>query len=46
MKKFKISLTILLLIFFKNNLHANNTEIFKKIDVFGEVLEKINTRYR
>ena len=45
MKKFKISLTILLLIFFKNNLHANNTEIFKKIDIFGEVLEKINKEY-
>ena len=45
MKKFKLFLILFLLLGFKNNLLANSTEIYKKIDLFGEVLDKINKEY-
>ncbi len=46
MRKLKISLIIFFLFITKNNLYANNNEeIYKKIDLFGEVIEKINKEY-
>ena len=45
-KKFiLISLTILLFIFSKISLAANDENIYDKIDLFGEVLDKINKEY-
>ena len=42
----KISLLIFSLILFKSNLSlSNETDIYKKIDLFTEVLEKINKDY-
>ena len=42
----KISLLIFCLILFKSNLSlSNETDIYKKIDLFTEVLEKINKDY-
>ena len=44
----KISYTIFFLILFLSNLKvlsANETDIYKKIDLFSEVLEKINNEY-
>ena len=44
----KIHLVISLFIhslFFSNYLYANENDIYKKIDLFGEVLEKINEEY-
>ena len=42
----KIFLLLFTLIFFKNNnIHANENTIYKKIDIFGEVLEKISKEY-
>ena len=44
----KISYTIFFLILFLSNfkvLSANETDIYKKIDLFSEVLEKINNEY-
>ena len=44
----KISYTIFFLIFVLSNfksLSANETDIYKKIDLFSEVLEKINSEY-
>ena len=44
----RIHLIILLFIhslFFSNYLFANENDIYKKIDLFGEVLEKINEEY-
>ena len=44
----KISYTIFFLILFLSNLKvlsANETDIYKKIDLFSEVLEKINKEY-
>ena len=44
----RIHLVILLFIhslFFSNYLFANENDIYKKIDLFGEVLEKINEEY-
>ncbi len=40
-------LTVLLLIFtyFISNAHSSENNIYKKIDLFGEVLEKINKEY-
>jgi carboxyl-terminal processing protease len=32
-------------LFFSNHLSANENDIYKKIDLFGEVLEKINEEY-
>ena len=46
MKSIKSNLIIFLSIFFFNNsLNAAETDIYKKIDLFGEVLEKINKEY-
>ena len=46
MKLIKSNLIIFLSIFFFNNsLNAAETDIYKKIDLFGEVLEKINKEY-
>ena len=46
MKLIKSNLLIFLSIFFfNNNLNAAETDIYKKIDLFGEVLEKINKEY-
>ena len=45
-KKFKIvSLTIILFIFSKITFAANDKNIYDKIDLFGEVLDKINKEY-
>ncbi len=42
----KISFLIFCLILFKSNLSlSNETDIYKKIDLFTEVLEKINRDY-
>ena len=43
MKNFKILFFIF--IFFINTVNASEDEIYKKIDLFGEVLEKINREY-
>ena len=44
--KFKIILIMFLnSLFFTNNSVSNETDIYKKIDLFGEVLEKINEEY-
>ena len=46
MKLFKTYLIIFLSIFFFNSsTNAAGTDIYKKIDLFGEVLEKINKEY-
>ena len=46
MKNFKSYLIIFLyIIFFNNNLNSAEIDIYKKIDLFGEVLEKINKEY-
>jgi carboxyl-terminal processing protease len=46
MKLIKSNLIIFLSIFFfNNNLNAAEIDIYKKIDLFGEVLEKINKEY-
>ena len=46
MKNFKLYIVFFLSVFFfKNNLNAAETDIYKKIDLFGEVLEKINREY-
>ena len=46
MKLIKSNLIIFLFIFFFNNsLNAAEIDIYKKIDLFGEVLEKINKEY-
>ena len=46
MKLFKTYLIIFLSIFFFNSsINAAETDIYKKIDLFGEVLEKINKEY-
>ena len=46
MKNFKSYLIIFFSIFFfKNNLNSAEIDIYKKIDLFGEVLEKINKEY-
>ena len=42
-KRFKsISLIVILLIFSKVSFAANDENIYDKIDLFGEVLDKIN----
>tara|TARA_B100000900_G_scaffold405705_1_gene415685 strand:- start:590 stop:1726 length:1137 start_codon:yes stop_codon:yes gene_type:complete len=42
----KISLTLFLFcIFFTNQINSTENDIYKKIDLFGEVLEKINKEY-
>ena len=46
MKLFKIYLIIFLSVFFFNNsVSTAESDIYKKIDLFGEVLEKINKEY-
>ena len=46
MKNFKSYLIIFFSIFFfNNNLNSAEIDIYKKIDLFGEVLEKINKEY-
>ncbi len=46
MKNFKSYLIIFFSIFFfNNNLNSSEIDIYKKIDLFGEVLEKINKEY-
>ena len=46
MKKIKIYLIIIFSQFFLINLiNSAEIEIYKKIDLFGEVLEKINKEY-
>ncbi len=46
MKNFKSYLIIFFsIIFFSNNLSSAEIDIYKKIDLFGEVLEKINKEY-
>ena len=46
MKLFKTYLIIFLSIFFFNSsVNTAETDIYKKIDLFGEVLEKINKEY-
>jgi len=45
-KKFTfICLIIISLVFLKTNLYANEKNIYDKIDLFGEVLDKINKEY-
>ena len=44
MKK-KLILTLTLFIFFIHPAHSSENDIYKKIDLFGEVLEKINKEY-
>ena len=45
MKNKLFSLLILFFLFFINNTHSSEKEIYEKIDLFGEVLEKINKEY-
>ena len=45
MKNFKSYLIIFFSIFFNNNINSAEIDIYKKIDLFGEVLEKINKEY-
>ena len=46
MKKLEIYLTIFLIAFFSaNTINSAEIDIYKKIDLFGEVLEKINKEY-
>ena len=46
MKLFKTYLIIFLSFFFFNSsVNTTETDIYKKIDLFGEVLEKINKEY-
>jgi carboxyl-terminal processing protease len=46
MKKIRFYLTIFLTVFFAvNTINSAEIDIYKKIDLFGEVLEKINKEY-
>jgi carboxyl-terminal processing protease len=46
MKKFKLYLTFFCTLFFyANTINSAEIDIYKKIDLFGEVLEKINKEY-
>ncbi len=44
-KKLKIFIIFLFYFFFLNISYSNEVDIYKKIDLFGEVLEKINEEY-
>ena len=44
-KKLKIFIIFLFYFFFLNISYSNGVDIYKKIDLFGEVLEKINEEY-
>ena len=46
MKKKFFSLFFLSYFFFINSIYSSENEIYKKIDLFGEVLEKINEYYK
>ena len=43
--KFLISYFLLKIIFLSATVYANENDIYKKIDLFSEVLEKINKEY-
>ena len=45
MKKKTLLITFLLLFFFNHHSNSSEIDIYKKIDLFGEVLEKINKEY-
>ena len=46
MRRFKVYLIILFSIFFfVSPINSTEVDIYKKIDLFGEVLEKINKEY-
>ena len=45
MKKYLTALFFLSYLSFINNTYSSENEIYKKIDLFGEVLEKINKEY-
>ena len=45
MKKNLFSIFFLSYFFFINNAYSSENEIYKKIDLFGEVLEQINKNY-
>ena len=45
MKKYFKIILIIILISFSKSFAANNTELYKKIDLFSEVLNKINDEY-
>lgn len=45
MKKILLSLLFLFNLFLMKTAYSSDTEIYKKIDLFGEVLEKINKEY-
>ena len=44
-KKFQFFIFVLINIFFINISYSTETDVYKKIDLFGEVLEKINEEY-
>jgi len=45
MRKYPIIIFFLIGLFFTNQSFSNENDIYKKIDLFGEVLEKINEEY-
>ena len=45
MRKYLIIIFFLIGLFFTNQSFSNENDIYKKIDLFGEVLEKINEEY-
>ena len=45
MRKIIFNLSFLIFLIFVSNSFSANDEIYKKIDLFGEVLEKINKEY-
>ena len=45
MKKYNLTILFLFYIFLVQKVHSAENEIYKKIDLFGEVLEKINQEY-
>jgi len=45
MKKKIITYLIFFIIIFSQNINSSENDIYKKIDIFGEVLEKINEEY-
>ena len=45
MRKYLIIIFFLIGLFFTNQSFSNENDIYKKIDLFGEVLEKINKEY-
>ena len=45
MIKIKLVIFFLFFIFFNQKIYSTENDIYKKIDLFGEVLEKINKEY-